>query len=140
MTRIRIGIVGAAVVASLAACTHDNAMRSGAAAGVVMLDSMPSSPARVVVRVQNSYSAPVRVFAEANEDTTEIVSVAAGETQTVSLGPQFFRYAYTTFEVRPMNDSASTKLGPLSLNMGDRVRLVVAPNLDSSHVYHNGNW
>ena len=140
MTRIRFGILGAAVIALLAACTHDNAIRSGTAAGVLMLDSMPSTPNAVVLRVQNNFSAPVRVLAEANDDTNEVMSVAAGDTRMAALGPQIFRFALTTIELRPMNDSASTFLGPINVAGGDRVRIVVAPDLKSSHVYQNGNW
>ena len=141
MIRLRIGVVGAAIVALIAACAHDSGIHSQTAAGQLAFDTMRTPPGpTVVVRVQNGSDKPVRVFAEANEDTNEVANVPARTTQTVYLGPQFFRFALTTFEVRPANDTASALLGPLSLNMGDRVRIVVAANLDSSHVFQNGNW
>jgi hypothetical protein len=141
MTRIHLGIAGAAVIALIAACAHESSMHSQTAGGELAFDSMRAAPAEsFLLRVQNDYGAPVRVFAEANEDTSLVVNVAPGASQTVALGPDYFRYALTTFEIRPTNDSASTLIGPLSLNRGDRVRIVVAPNLDSSHVYQNGNW
>ena len=141
MTRIRMGIAGAAVVALLAACAQDHSVHPQTAGGELAFDSMRAAPAEsFLLRVQNDYAVPVRVFAEANEDTSLVANVAPGASQTVALGPDYFRYALTTFEVRPTNDSASTRLGPLSLNRGDRVRIVVAPNLDSSHVYQNGYW
>jgi hypothetical protein len=141
MTRVSISVAAAAAMVFVAACAHESAVRSQAAAGVLAFDTLQSPPAAaVVLRVQNDFPTTVKVYAEANEDTNEVATVAAGTSQTVGLGTDFFRYALTTFEVRPVNDSASTLLGPLSLNKGDRVRIVVSARLDSSHVYQNGNW
>jgi hypothetical protein len=140
MTRFSISVAAAAAMV-LVACAHESGVRSQAAAGVLAFDTLQSPPAAaVVLRVQNDFPTTVKVYAEANEDTNEVATVAAGTSQTVGLGTDFFRYALTTFEVRPVNDSASTLLGPLSLNKGDRVRIVVSARLDSSHVYQNGNW
>jgi hypothetical protein len=141
MSRIRIGVAGAALAALCLACAHETSMHSQSAAGELAFDTLqPPAGTGVVLRVQNDFPTPVAVFAEANEDTNEVASVAAGATQDVALGMDYFRYSLTTFEVRPVNDTASTLLGPLNLNAGDRVRIVVSAKLDSSHVYQNGNW
>jgi len=141
MTRVSIGVAGAAAMVLLAACAHESGVRSQTAAGELAFDTLqPPVATAVVLRVHNDFPTAVKVYAEANEDTNEVATVAPGTSQTVGLGTDFFRYALTTFEVRPVNDSASTLLGPLSLNKGDRVRIVVSAKLDSSHVYQNGNW
>jgi hypothetical protein len=141
MTRVSIGVAAVAAMALLAACAHETSVRSQTAAGELAFDTLqPPVATGVVLRVQNDFPTAVKVYAEANEDTNEVATVAPGTSQTVSLGADFFRYALTTFELRPVNDSASTLLGPLSLNKGDRVRIVVSAKLDSSHVYQNGNW
>jgi hypothetical protein len=140
MTRFRICLAGAAMALALAACTQYPVSRPQTAAGVLAFDDvLPGGPV-VVLRVQNDYATPIRVYAEANEDTNVVANVGAGETQTVTLGTRFFRFALTTFAIRPVSDTVSTLLGPYSLNRGDRVRIVVAQNLDSSHVFQNGNW
>jgi hypothetical protein len=139
MTRTRIGVASGLITALVfAACTHDN-MRSGSAAGTIPVDSIPSMPDAVVLRVQNDYSKTIHVFAEANEDTTEVASVEPGRVQTVSIAPYLLRYALTSFQVWA-EDSTSTLLGPFNLMKGDRVRLVATPNLDSSHVIHDANF
>ena len=143
MSRILLGVAGGVLAALVLACAHETGVRSNpqTAAGELAFDTLqPPVGTGVVLRVQNESQMPVAVFAEANEDTTRVASVAAGTTQDVGLGMDFFRYSLTTFEVRQVNDTASTLLGPLSLNAGDRVRIVVAQKLDSSHVYQNGNW
>jgi hypothetical protein len=139
MTRLRICLAGAAIALALAACTQNTA-RSRSAAGVLVFDeALPGGPL-VALHVENNYATPIRVFAESNEDTNVVANVGAGESRTVTLDGRYFRYALTTFDIRPVNDSASTLLGPYSLARGDRVRIVVASNLDSSHVFQNGNW
>jgi len=141
MTRRSIGAAVAAAMAFFAACAHESGIRSQTAAGQLAFDTLQTPPqAAVVLRVQNDFPTAVKVYAEANEDTSEVATVAGGTTQTVGLGTDFFRYSLTTFEVRPVGDTGSTLLGPLSLNKGDRVRIVVAPTLGTSHVYQNGNW
>jgi hypothetical protein len=141
MTRFSIGAAVAAASLVFAACAHESAVRSQSAAGVLAFDTLQTPPqAAVVLRVQNDFPTAVRVYAEANDDTSEVATVAGGTTQTVGLGTEFFRYSLTTFHVRPVNDTASTLLGPLSLNKGDRVRIVVSPTLAASHVYQNGAW
>ncbi len=139
MTRFGIGVLCAAAAALIGACTHDT-YRSGSAAGEIATDSMPSSPNAVVVRVQNNYPTGIRVYAEANEDTSLVADVAAGETQTVSLNRDFLKYSLTTFEIRPVSDTLTTRIGPFNFFFGDRARIVVAPNLDSTHVYLHENW
>ena len=141
MTRVSIGVAVVAAMVLFAACAHESGVRAQSAAGELAFDTLQNPPqAAVVLRVQNDFPTAVRVYAEANEDTSEVATVAAGTTQTVGLGTNFFRFALTTFEVRPVNDTASTLLGPLSLNKGDRVRIVVSPELDASHVFQNGAW
>jgi hypothetical protein len=141
MTRVSIGVAVVAAMVLFAACAHDSGVHAQSAAGELAFDTLQTPPqAAVVLRVQNDFPTAVRVYAEANEDTSEVATVAAGTTQTVGLGTNFFRFALTTFEVRPVNDTASTLLGPLSLNKGDRVRIVVSPKLDASHVFQNGAW
>ena len=141
MIRVAIGITVAAAIVAFAACTHESVVRSQSAAGVLAFDTLQTpAAAAVVLRVRNDFPTAVRVYAEANEDTSEVATVPPGTTQTVGLGTDFFRYALTTFEIRPVNDTASTLLGPLSLNKGDRVRITVSPELASSHVYQNGAW
>jgi hypothetical protein len=142
MIRFSISLAAAAASLLLAACAHDTGIRSQSAAGELAFDTLGAqpSPAAVVLRVQNEFPTTVMVYAEANEDTNEVATVAAGTTQTVGLAKDVFRYSLTTFEVRPLNDTASTLLGPLSLMKGDRVRIVVSQDLHTSHVYQNGNW
>jgi hypothetical protein len=143
MSRILIGVAGVALTAFGLACAHEAGVRSQpqTAGGELAFDTLqPPMGTGVVLRVQNESHTPVAVFAEANEDTNQVASVAAGATQDVGLGMDFFRFSLTTFEVRPVNDTGSTLLGPLSLNAGDRVRIVVSGKRDSSHVYQNGNW
>ncbi len=139
MTRLRFGVVSAAAAALIVACTHDT-YRSGSAAGELATDSMPASPNAVVVRVQNNYPTAIRVYSEANEDTALVADVPAGATQTVSLNRDFLKYALTTFEIRPVNDTMTARVGPFNFYFGDRARIVVAPNLDSTHVYLHENW
>ena len=138
MTRTGIGVASAVLAALLAACTHDH-LRSGSAAGTIPVDSIPSMPDAVVLRVQNDYAAKIHVFAEANEDTNEVAAVEPGHVQTVSISPYLLRYALTTFQLWA-EDSTSAIVGPFNLMKGDRVRLVATRNLDSSHVIHDANF
>jgi len=141
MTRLSIGAAVAVAMVFFAACAHESGVHSQTAAGVLAFDTLQTPPqAAVVLRVQNDFPTAVKIYAEANDDTSEVATVAAGTSQTVGLGTDFFRYSLTTFEVRPVSDTGSTLLGPLSLNKGDRVRIVVAPTLATSHVYQNGAW
>jgi len=138
MIRTRTGVAGAIFAALLAACTHDH-MRSGSAAGMIPVDSMPSLENAVVLRVQNDYAKKIHVFAEANEDTIEVAAVDPGGVQTVSIDKYLLRFSLTSFQVWA-EDSTSTLLGPYSLDRRDRVRLVAAPNLDSSRVIQDANF
>jgi len=139
MKGTRIGVASAILTVLCVACTHDT-MRSGSAAGELPTDSMPPFPNGVVLRVENANATRVHVYVEANEDTNEVANVAPGATQTVAIDQRYLRYAYTTFEVWPDSGGRPARLGDFQLAKGDRVRIVVAPNLDSSHVYQHGNW
>jgi hypothetical protein len=140
MIRISIGAAARGGMVLLAV-RAESGVRSQTAAGEHRVRHAPAAGgATVVLRVQNDFPDRGEVYAERPTKTRTSCHGRGGTSQTVGIGTDFFRYALTTFEVRPVNDSASTLLGLLNLNKGDRVRIVVSAKLDSSHVYQNGNW
>jgi hypothetical protein len=97
---------------------------TSAASGDIAIDSL--SAARTgLLRVQNNYSTEVRVFAVNGGQKNYIAKAMPGETRTFVLDPNLFPANAISFEARPADDATPKTVGPLKVNRGETVELVI---------------
>jgi hypothetical protein len=132
MTRVAMGVRCAVCAAVLVGCMQSES-RTQSAAGDIQVDSL-SATRTVLLRVQNSYPAKVRVYTLMGGQADEVASVAAAGIRTVVLDPNLFPYPSISFEVRPEGSDLVKRVGPFRLYKGETAELVVTPDLNLSRV------
>jgi hypothetical protein len=122
MNSFRILLAACAASATLAACAHPGTQTtSGGALGV---DSL-SATRTAILRVQNGSASEVRVYTVLNGQANYVAKAAPGETGTVLLDPMLFPATSISFEARAADSAATGKVGPLKVNRGETIELVV---------------
>ena len=132
MLRPRSGAALAALAVLLGACMQGES-RSGSAAGDIAIDSL-SATRTALLRIQNDYSTKVRVYTVLGGQLNEVASVLPKEVHTVVLDPNTVPNASVSFEMRPVDDGLSKRLGPFRLMKGQTAEMVVTPDIEMSHV------
>jgi hypothetical protein len=113
----------------LAGCMHNGT--SAAASGDIAIDSL--SAARTgLLRVQNNYSAEVRVYAVNGGQKNYIAKAMPGETRTFVLDPNLFPANAISFEARPADKETTKTVGPFKVNRGETVELVIPKMLENA--------
>jgi hypothetical protein len=121
-------IAGIAVL--LAACTH-NGTQSSVMGGDVSIDSLTATRT-AILRVQNNYPTEVRVYTVIGGQANYVAKAMPGETRTTVLDPNLFPSNNVSFEARPVDGTASHTVGPLKINKGETVELVVPATLENT--------
>lgn len=118
-----------AIAALVAGCMHNRtAVTSG---GDVAIDSLTASRTGLL-RIQNNYPSEVRVYTVIGGQENYVAKAMPGETRTFVLDPNLFPANALAFEARPADKSARKTVGPLKVNRGETVELVVPAMIENA--------
>ena len=129
MRPIRIFATAATLAVLVAGCMHHRAESSSG--GDIAIDSLSASRTGLL-RVQNNYSAEVRVYAVNGSQKNYIAKAMPGETRTFVLDPNLFPADAISFEARPADNAAAKTVGPLKVNRGETVELVIPATIQNA--------
>jgi len=110
---------------AIVACAHPGTQ---VASGNVAIDSL-SATRTAILRVQNNYSQEVRVYSVIGGQLNYIAKAMPGETRNFVLDPNLFPNSDISFETRAADGSDKIRVGPLSVNKGETIELVVPATL-----------
>jgi hypothetical protein len=131
MTALRKLLLIGGTTTLLAGCMHHNTMYGGSG-GDVAIDSL-SATRTAILRVDNAYPTDVRVYAvQPGMKAMYIGKATAGQVHTWVLDPNMFPTDKISFEARPGDGATSQTVGPLKVNKGETVELVIPANLISA--------
>jgi len=133
MSPTRIGVTGVIAAAAVLAGCMPGETGTQSAAGDVAVDSL-SAMRTVLLRVQNNYPSPVRVYTLMGGQPNEVASVVHDGVRTVVLDPNLFPYPTISFEIRPEDGGFVKRIGPFQLYRGETAELVVTPDLNLTHI------
>jgi len=129
MRSTRTIATAAALAAMLAGCMHHRTdMISN---GDVSVDSLSASRT-AILRVQNNYPTEVRIYTVVGGQENYIAKAMPGETRTFVLDPNLFPANSISFDARPADKSAKKTVGPLKVNRGETVELVLPAMLQNA--------
>ena len=99
--------------------------------GDVSIDSL-SATRTAILRVQNNYPSEVRVYTVIGGKENYIAKAMPGETRTFVLDPNLFPASAISFDARPADKTTTKTLGPLKVNRGETVELVLPARIENA--------
>ena len=107
---------------------------SGIAAAVVPARTQAQTTARIVVEATNNNTLDVDVFVLVGQQRIRLGSVVTGQTQSFDLPAQAANAGQVRLAADPVGSRNAYVSDPVSVSDGQRIRLVIAPQITQSTV------
>jgi hypothetical protein len=119
----------AALAATVAGCMHNRTETMSG--GDVAIDSL-TAVRTGLLRVQNDYSAEVRIYAINGNQKNYIAKAMPGEARTFVLDPNLFPANAISFEARAADNATAKTVGPFKVTRGETVDLVIPKMIENA--------